>query len=68
MTMNVIKDNVVIDSIPRMVSERDAHQLITLVDMLVILLAQPDADTAIDGMHTTMQIVSDIAHRIVGDC
>ena len=32
--------------------------------MLAILLAQPDADTAIDGMHKVAQIITERAQSI----
>ena len=32
--------------------------------MLLMMLAQPDADTAIDGMHRVMQIISEHAHAL----
>jgi hypothetical protein len=32
--------------------------------LLVVMLAQPDADTAIDGMHRVTQIISDHAHAL----
>ncbi|WP_439356672.1 hypothetical protein [Bradyrhizobium sp. DASA03007] len=42
----------------------DIQNIVLLIDMLVVLLAQPDAETAIDGMHRVTQIISDHAHAL----
>lgn len=39
----------------------DMTRVIDLADMLAILLAQPDAETAVDGMHKVAQIISEHA-------
>lgn len=48
----------------RFENEADIQDIVVLTDLLVVMLAQPDADTAIDGMHRVMQIVSDHAHAL----
>lgn len=48
----------------RFENEADIQDIVLLTDLLVVMLAQPDADTAIDGMHCIMQIISDRAHAI----
>ena len=42
--------------------EVDITDIVLLTDLLVVMLAQPDADSAIAGMHRVMRIVSDRAH------
>ncbi|WP_141340923.1 hypothetical protein [Bradyrhizobium sp. USDA 3458] len=39
----------------------DLTRVIDLADLLAILLAQPDADTAINGMHKVAQIIGEHA-------
>jgi hypothetical protein len=48
----------------RFENEADIQDIVLLTDLLVGMLAQPDADTAIDGMHRVMQIISDRAHAL----
>ncbi|RXG85356.1 MULTISPECIES: hypothetical protein [Bradyrhizobium] len=48
----------------RFENEADIQNIVLLIDMLVVLLAQPDAETAIDGMHRVTQIISDHAHAL----
>lgn len=48
----------------RFENEADITDIVLLTDLLVVMLAQPDADTAIDGMHRVMQIISDRAHDL----
>lgn len=48
----------------RFENEADIQDIVLLTDLLVVMLAQPDADTAIDGMHRVMQIISDRAHAL----
>ncbi|SDJ43521.1 hypothetical protein SAMN05216338_104960 [Bradyrhizobium sp. Rc2d] len=48
----------------RLENEADIQNIVLLTDLLVVMLAQPDADTAIDGMHRVMQIISDHAHAL----
>ncbi|MEK9281176.1 hypothetical protein MTR72_16400 [Bradyrhizobium sp. ISRA442] len=48
----------------RFENEADITNIVLLTDLLVVMLAQPDADTAIDGMHRVMQIISDHAHAL----
>ncbi|MBR1231968.1 hypothetical protein [Bradyrhizobium sp. AUGA SZCCT0182] len=38
-----------------------AHEIFDLASLLGVLLAQPDAETAIDGMHRVAQIIRDRA-------
>jgi hypothetical protein len=42
----------------------DSQVILDLANLLVILLAQPDADTAIDGMHKVAQVIADRAMSI----
>ncbi|OKO67373.1 hypothetical protein [Bradyrhizobium sp. NAS96.2] len=42
----------------------DLTGVIDLADLLAILLAQPDAETAIDGMHKAAQIIGEHARSI----
>ena len=44
--------------------DEDSQVILDLANLLVILLAQPDAETAIDGMHKVAQIISDHARSI----
>ncbi|MBR0801419.1 hypothetical protein JQ615_39340 [Bradyrhizobium jicamae] len=39
----------------------DIQRVIDLADLLAILMAQPDAETAMDGMHKVAQIISEHA-------
>jgi hypothetical protein len=48
----------------RFENEADIQNIVVLIDLLVVMLAQPDADTAIDGMHRVTQIISDHAHAL----
>lgn len=45
-------------------SEDDLMVIKDLADLLVVLLAQPDADTAIDGMHKVAWVISNRAKAI----
>ena len=42
----------------------DLGRGIDLADLLAVLLAQPDAETAIDGMHKVAQIIGEHARSI----
>lgn len=42
----------------------DITVVVDLADLLAILLAQPDAETAIDGMHKVAQIIGDHARSV----
>ncbi|QOZ52882.1 hypothetical protein [Bradyrhizobium sp. CCBAU 53338] len=42
----------------------DIMVVVDLTNLLVVLLAQPDAETAIDGMHKVAQVISDRARSI----
>jgi hypothetical protein len=44
--------------------EHHCASMVPLTDMLCILLAQPDAETAIDGMHAVLLMVADHARAI----
>jgi hypothetical protein len=44
--------------------DEDSQVILDLANLLAILLAQPDAETAIDGMHKVAQIISDRATSI----
>ncbi|NEV00697.1 hypothetical protein [Bradyrhizobium uaiense] len=48
----------------RFENEADITDIVLPIDLLVVLLAQPDAETAIDGMHRVTQIISDRAHAL----
>jgi len=48
----------------RFENETDIQNIVLLIDMLVVLSAQPDAETAIDGMHRVTQIISDHAYAL----
>ena len=45
-------------------NEADIQNIVLVTDLLLVMLAQPDADTAIDGMHRVMQIISEHAHAL----
>jgi len=42
----------------------DSRVIVNLADLLAVLLAQPDADSAINGMHSVAQIISERAHSL----
>jgi hypothetical protein len=44
--------------------DEDSLVILNLADLLVILLAQPDAETAIDGMHKVAQTISERARSV----
>jgi hypothetical protein len=42
----------------------DSLVILNLADLLCVLLAQPDAESAIDGMHRVAQMISERAQAI----
>ncbi|WP_445215690.1 hypothetical protein ACKWRH_24985 [Bradyrhizobium sp. Pa8] len=48
----------------RFENEADIEDIVTLTDLLCVMMAQPDADTALVGMHRVMLIISDHAHAL----
>lgn len=45
-------------------NESDIEDIVALTELLVVMLAQPDAETAIDGMHRLMGIIADKARDL----
>ena len=45
-------------------NECDIEDIIRLTDLMCVMLAQPDADTALEGMHCLMGIISDRTHDL----
>ncbi len=45
-------------------NECDIEDIVRLSELMVVMLAQPDAETAIDGMHCLMGIIADKARDL----
>ncbi|EIG56092.1 hypothetical protein [Bradyrhizobium sp. WSM1253] len=48
----------------RFENEADIDDIVTLSELLCVMLAQPDADTALVGMHRVMLIIADRARDL----
>jgi hypothetical protein len=48
----------------RFENEADIEDIVALTDLLCVMMAQPDAETALVGMHCVMLIISDHAHAL----
>jgi hypothetical protein len=46
-------------------TESDLTDIVGLAELLVIMLAQPDADTALSGMHTAASIIAEKARAVL---
>lgn len=44
--------------------DQDSRVILNLADLLCVLLAQPDADTAIDGIWQVAHVIADRARAI----
>ncbi|MCP3469959.1 hypothetical protein NLM33_06400 [Bradyrhizobium sp. CCGUVB1N3] len=47
-------------------NETDIEDIVRLTELMVVMLAQPDAETALDGMHCLMGIIADKARDLRG--
>jgi hypothetical protein len=48
----------------RLENEADIEDIVALSDLLCVMMAQPDAETTLEGMHRVMLIIADHAHAL----